>query len=40
MDLANGGIVIAGKDMVILVAYCIFGLLAYLFISERQKKQV
>lgn len=40
MDLANGGIVIAGKDMVILVAYCIFGLLAYLLISERQKKQV
>ena len=40
MDLANGGIVIAGKDMVILVAHCIFWLLAYLFISERQKKQV
>lgn len=38
MDLANGGI--AGKDMVILVAHCIFWLLSYLFISERQKKQV
>ena len=38
MDLANGGIVIAGKDMVILVAHCIFlafGLSFYIGTPEK-----
>lgn len=39
MDLANGGTAVIGKDMVILVAHCIFWFLTYLFISERQKNR-
>lgn len=37
MDLANGGIVIAGKDMVILAAHCIVWFILYLLISKKQK---
>lgn len=37
MDLANGGIVIAGKDMVILTAHCIVWFILYLLILKKQK---
>ncbi|MDE5779957.1 MAG: ABC transporter permease [Lachnospiraceae bacterium] len=37
MDLANGGMATAGKDIVILMAHCIVWFLLYLLISKRQK---
>ncbi|MDE7444658.1 MAG: ABC transporter permease [Lachnospiraceae bacterium] len=37
MDLANGGMATAGKDIVILMAHCIVWFLLYLPISKRQK---
>ncbi len=40
MDLANGGMATAVKDMVILMAHCISWILLYLFISRRQKKHI
>lgn len=39
MDVANGGMATAGKDVVILVVHCAGWLLLYLLISRRQKKQ-
>ncbi|MDE6604241.1 MAG: ABC transporter permease [Lachnospiraceae bacterium] len=38
MDLANGGMAAAGKDMAILAAHCAGWLLLYLLISRRRKK--
>lgn len=38
MDLANGGIATAGKDMVILAVHCVAWFLLYLFISKHQKR--
>ena len=38
MDLANGGAVTAGKDMIILGVHCAVWFLLYLFISKCQKK--
>lgn len=38
MDLANGGMATAGKDMMILMVHSAGWLLLYLFISKRQKK--
>ncbi|MDE7429587.1 MAG: ABC transporter permease, partial [Lachnospiraceae bacterium] len=37
MDLANGGMAAAGKDIGILMAHCIVWFLLYLLISKRQK---
>ena len=37
MDLANGGMATAGKDIVILMAHCIVWFLLYLLISKQQK---
>ena len=39
MDLANGGMATAGKDMVILVVHCAGWFLLYLLISRHRKKQ-
>lgn len=36
MDLANGGMATAGKDMVILVAHCVGWFVLYLLISRRK----
>ncbi|MDO4275229.1 MAG: ABC transporter permease [Eubacteriales bacterium] len=38
MDLANGSVAAAGKDMVILAVHCVAWFLLYLFISKHQKK--
>lgn len=38
MDLANGGMASAGKDMCILAAHCAGWFLLYLFLSKRQKR--
>ena len=40
MDLANGGMATAGKDMVILAVHGIGWFLLYLFLSGRQKKNM
>ncbi len=40
MDLANGGMATAGKDMVILAIHCAGCFLLYLCISKRQKKHI
>ncbi|MDE6971879.1 MAG: ABC transporter permease [Lachnospiraceae bacterium] len=40
MDLANGGMATAGKDMVILAVHGIGWFLLYLFLSGRQKKHM
>ena len=40
MDLANGGMATAGKDIVILSLHCVVWLLIYLLISRRQKRYV
>ena len=37
MDLANGGMATAGKDIAILVVHCVVWFLVYLLISKRQK---
>lgn len=37
MDLANGDIIIAGKDMAILAAHCIVWFILYLLILKKQK---
>ena len=37
MDLANGGMATAGKDMVILAVHCAGWFLLYLLISRQQK---
>ena len=39
MDLANGGMATAAKDMVILVVHCAGWFLLYLLISKHGKKQ-
>lgn len=39
MDLANGNAATTVKDTIILVVHCVFWLLLYLFISNRQKKR-
>lgn len=38
MDLANGGMAAAGKDMVVLAVHCAVGFLLYLFISKGGRK--
>lgn len=40
MDLANGGMTTAGKDMVILVVHCVGWFFLYLLISRHRKKQL
>lgn len=40
MDLANDGIVIAGKDMAILAMHCIVWFILYLLMGYKQKSQV
>ena len=37
MDLANGGMATAGRDIVILMLHCILWFLLYLPVSKRQK---
>lgn len=39
MDLANGGMATAAKDIVILVVHCAGWFLLYLLISKHGKKQ-
>ncbi len=38
MDLANGGMAAAGKDMVILAVHCAGWFLLYLLLSRHRKK--
>ena len=40
MDLANGGMATAGKDIAILVVHCVVWFLIYLLISKRQKRYI
>ena len=40
MDLANGTVLTAAKDIVILALHCVLWFLLYLFVSKRQNKHI